>query len=299
MTRTLSLIGGNGDNIRLDQKPFLVHNETVSLGSPEEQTRLRETIRGRRSNGSKTLSTRASFEILVDTTSVTEARDAMRRIAAALAGEVWLVIDHGDEQPVALVGRNQITPFSPLDAPDRDIFAFPVEIEAVDDPFYVTIRPTVRTVSIGVDSSTPWTGWTPSNSPNVASNGNFPSNGYFIADAGSQILDLTPDPVGVDVWPEWTIKGPATSFELVNLRTGKMIAWESVTLGASDVVKIVTDPNNVTVELNGVDAYADLALRTQLFPLRPDLNPIRLALAGGTSGQSSIAVSWHDRRRAP
>lgn len=296
MTRTLSLIGGNGDNIDLSVAPFLVHDDDVVFEAPELETIIRETIFGRRTGGQRTLSTNAYFQILIDTTSVIAARTALRRLAAALIGEVWLIIDNGDGNPTALIGQNQTTLAVNIGAPDRDIFPVPIEILATDEPYYLAVNQSSRSVAVGVSDTTPWAGWTPSDQP-ISSDSPIPSDGFYYSDLAEVSIYL--DAMSVDAWPEWTIPGPALSFEIVNTRTGDLFAWEGTPLVTGETVHIVTHPHRRKVTRDGVNAFQDLARRSSLFPLLPGKNTLRVAVGGGNLSTTVIEARWHDRYRQP
>lgn len=100
-------------------------------------------------------------------------------------------------------------------------------------------------------------------------------------------------------WPVITVNGPATSFQVVHLRTGQVVKLRTgVTLG--DDAKLVIDcrPTTRSIKRDGTAAWQMVT---------PDSDPTMAIVAGdelsfilgGTDAGSYILVEWRQRWRMP
>ena len=106
--------------------------------------------------------------------------------------------------------------------------------------------------------------------------------------AGSGV-DNTGD---VDVWPTITATGPFTSLTLRSVTFGRSITV-TTTVAAGQTLTIDTAPRTRTVDLAGVNAWADLTTR-EWWPLAPGVNDITVS-ADNATGTTSVVLSWLPR----
>ncbi|MCU1680932.1 MAG: phage tail protein [Amycolatopsis sp.] len=91
-------------------------------------------------------------------------------------------------------------------------------------------------------------------------------------------------------WPVFTFAGPLTLPVLTNTGTGAQIAYAD-TLGASDNVVIVTDPEIRSVALNGSDRFTLLSA-AQWFSIPPG-GSVTVSLAA-SGGSGTLSASWQN-----
>lgn len=97
------------------------------------------------------------------------------------------------------------------------------------------------------------------------------------------------NPGDVDAWPIWKITGPTSNVEhifLRNLTTGKVIDLNS-SVGLGSLVTINTKPGFKTVDFYGANWYSLLSAGTELWPLVPGDNIVRLEISGSTAATTA------------
>lgn len=100
----------------------------------------------------------------------------------------------------------------------------------------------------------------------------------------------------VDCWPVWTINGPGGVITLRNLTTGLSIVFSTTTLGTGESISIDTRPGaKSATKQDGTNLWPDLSLASELWPLVPGANQIRLEMSGVTAGVSSLQGNYRRR----
>lgn len=125
-----------------------------------------------------------------------------------------------------------------------------------------------------------------------------PGPPFFISESttlGTQTINIDGD---VDVFPEWTITGPATTAVLANLDTGKTLDL-TPGLAAGQTLTIRTDPRVLAsqkfTDSAGANVWASAAGQfPQLWPLQPGPNEITVT-AAGTTAASEILLTYRPR----
>ncbi|NUP19881.1 MAG: phage tail protein [Streptomyces sp.] len=123
----------------------------------------------------------------------------------------------------------------------------------------------------------------------------------FPSVSSSQVLGATTvtNPGDVDVWPVWTISGPATSIEFTREDTGSaftldMTATSHGPLLAGETVTISTDPPRVRSG-TGENLVAGLSWPAAvLWSLPPGATPVTFQLDGAAAG-SAVDLTFHPR----
>jgi hypothetical protein len=173
------------------------------------------------------------------------------------------------------------------------------------DPFWYADSQSIVVSSPDVpaawDSPIPWSSPYPWNGPGVGINAGLgwdeplawdsaiPWNGGVIAAPGVE--------GDAGTWPTFTFKGPATSFEVIHIRTGERIA-SALPLSAQTLI-VETQPGSTRgPTLNGEPAWEWLTLdSTSEMLLEPgDTLAVRMA---GTGVDSYVRVAWTDRWLTP
>lgn len=112
---------------------------------------------------------------------------------------------------------------------------------------------------------------------------------FPIALTASEVLvldDVTNDG-DVDVWPVWPLTGPFTDVVAENLTTGKSWSLTSTVVNP-DYVTVDTRPGAKTVTAaDGTSLFSALSSTSQLWPLVPGVNSIRVAIGGQTAATSA------------
>ncbi len=98
------------------------------------------------------------------------------------------------------------------------------------------------------------------------------------------------------VWPEFVINGPIEKVQIGNHETGRVTIVHAI-LGASDSIRIVTDPARRDVWVNDQSDWFVLANNSQWWPLVPGLN--RVIVRGFDAGVSpgNFEIRWTERFR--
>jgi hypothetical protein len=108
---------------------------------------------------------------------------------------------------------------------------------------------------------------------------------------GAQVINNTGD---VECWPTWTVHGPTTNLTITNTTTGLSMVF-TLTLGATDVLTINTNPGVKTCLLNSVtNEYSTLSATSSLFSFITGNNTINFTLAG-TTVATQIQLSYKQR----
>ncbi|AYV29635.1 phage distal tail protein [Streptomyces virginiae] len=127
--------------------------------------------------------------------------------------------------------------------------------------------------------------WSAGNGPLLPflSGGSYP--GFFpmrITSAGlgsDGLVDAVNDSA-VEAWPVWTIYGPLSGLSLANTTTGKTFRLrEEAILPGGKALTIDTRPGIKSAEIDGVNAWPKVQVESQLWPLRPGKNRIRVTAA--------------------
>jgi phage-related protein len=118
----------------------------------------------------------------------------------------------------------------------------------------------------------------------------------------SQIaVDTTVDNDGdVNCWPVWTITGTGAVITLRNLTTGLATVFTTTALGLGESITIDTRPTQKSVtKQDGTNLFWDLDISSELWPLIPGSNEIRLEMASVTSGVSALQGNYRQRYLTP
>ena len=108
---------------------------------------------------------------------------------------------------------------------------------------------------------------------------------------GSQTVSNSGD---VEAWPVWTVRGPATSVKLTNVRTGQVIDLP-ITLTAAQTVVIDTRPFRKTVTRDdGTNLYGQLSTASVLWSLPTGDSTVMTELPGAAAG-SFITLTYQRR----
>lgn len=98
----------------------------------------------------------------------------------------------------------------------------------------------------------------------------------------------------VEVWPVWTIVGPATSIVLRNLTSGKTLQLD-YTLAAGDTITIDTRPGAKTVLLDdGTNLFQYLTATSSLWSIARGDNAIRIEASSSTT-DTQVVISYKRR----
>ncbi|GAA4911230.1 phage distal tail protein [Streptomonospora salina] len=104
------------------------------------------------------------------------------------------------------------------------------------------------------------------------------------------------NPGTVRSWPVWTITGPLDGTAIMrNLSTDQSTEFTS-TLAAGETITIDTRPRRKTVrDGTGANRFAELALGSVLWPLRPGPNTVDIVLTGlGTGSRLELSLTPWD-----
>lgn len=102
-----------------------------------------------------------------------------------------------------------------------------------------------------------------------------------------------------DMWPQWTITGPASGISVRNSTTGAVFTLSTV-LGTGESLYIDTRPNHKTVRRqDGTNLMADVDITTDMWPLVVGTNACRLEVSGAIVGPSTLSVSYRQRYLSP
>lgn len=159
--------------------------------------------------------------------------------------------------------------------------AFPVAYTAYD-PYWYDISPTGKTFSV------------------VAVANFFPIFPLHLTASQLVVDDTVTNNGDVETWPVWTITGPGTDINLLNLTTGQTLDF-TATLGTGESITVDTNPNIKSVTLgDGSNVYSlvDWTV-SSLWPLARGVNAVRLEMSGITAGVSGLQVSYKQRYLSP
>jgi len=99
----------------------------------------------------------------------------------------------------------------------------------------------------------------------------------------------------VETYPLFIIVGPMNSLELINMTTGKKIKFPTLSMASGDHLVINTRPDILIIKLNyDQNAFGLLSNDSSLWNIVTGSNQLKI-LAGGTSSQSSVSVSFPAR----
>lgn len=102
-----------------------------------------------------------------------------------------------------------------------------------------------------------------------------------------------------ETWPVWTINGPGSAIILRNLTTEGSLALSTV-LGVGESIVIDTRPGYKTVtRQDSSNAFGDVDITTEMWPLAIGSNAIRLEMSGADPGASALQVLWRQRYLSP
>jgi hypothetical protein len=181
-----------------------------------------------------------------------------------------------------------------------------VELKALDPYWYgptetlslaVPTTPDAFDAAIAFDSDIPFSGAAVGISAGVAFDAAIAFDAVTPFDGGSIVTPPVTSRVGA--WPVITVKGPATSFSVVHLRTGQRVAFRTTsTLAAGAFFVVDSRPTSRGVTRDGVTAWNMVT---------PDSDPGMQIKAGdslsfilaGTDATSYINLSWRQRWRMP
>ncbi len=104
----------------------------------------------------------------------------------------------------------------------------------------------------------------------------FPILPFLLAKAGTFSSDSIDNPGDWDAYPTWTVQGPGTTIIIENLTYGELLQV-NVTLSDTDVLEIISAPDEKDVLLNGVSSMDLLSDDSQFFALRPGNNDIEFS----------------------
>lgn len=98
----------------------------------------------------------------------------------------------------------------------------------------------------------------------------------------------------VEMWPQWSITGPFTSFTMTNSTTGKALQFNT-NVSAGQVITIDTSPGVKTAILSpSTNFYAGLTAASALWSFPPGSNTVTFSVSG-TTGSSQVVLSYKQR----
>ncbi len=95
----------------------------------------------------------------------------------------------------------------------------------------------------------------------------------------------------VEAWPLFTVIGPGDSPMLTNMTSDKMLSYPH-TLGIHDIFTADFRPGYKRVLLNGISVYKDLDPLSELWPLLPGTNHVRVGMVGADYDNSRLQIQW-------
>lgn len=130
----------------------------------------------------------------------------------------------------------------------------------------------------------------------------------FLGDVSANMIRLQAGPVGsvfgqrsianngvVAAYPVWYVTGPGSGLTLTNLTTDKTLeVTRSLTQGQSMVI----DCRVGTVTVDGVNAYADLANSSPMWPLEPGAQNVKVEMTN-TTALTEVNVAWLEGHLSP
>lgn len=103
-------------------------------------------------------------------------------------------------------------------------------------------------------------------------------------------------PCNAEVWPVWTLTGPAENVRFENLTSGLEVSLPGLTVDAGETLIVDTRPGAKTVtDGHGTNRFAALDPASTLFPLEPGTNQLLLVVDNFAQGQTALTLSYRRR----
>lgn len=169
--------------------------------------------------------------------------------------------------------------------------ARPVLVLRAHEPFWQSTSDTILTFATG--TGLPFFVLDPDDPTFVTGNPMPPFTLSVDTIVGAQDVAV---PCDAQVWPRWTLTGPAEDISLRNLTSGLQIDLPGIVLGAGETLQIDTRPGVKTVvDGDGVNRFGSLDPASTLFPLEPGTNMLLLIVDGFVQGQTSLTLAYRER----